>query len=89
MARKAQEPRRSETAAGHGAANAPAVALKSAAPHRVLLGPIRCVGFRRWMSVTELLLFVALRSWGPAPVEVLRLKTFDFYQNIRPREAAV
>ena len=58
-------------------------------PLRVLLGPVRGVGLGRWVSVTVLLLFVALRSWDPAPVETLRLKTFDLYQNIRPREAAV
>ena len=27
-----------------------------------------------------------LRHWDPAPLETLRLRVFDFYQNIEPRE---
>ena len=31
--------------------------------------------------------FLGLRVWDPAPVEVLRLKVFDFYQILKPRKA--
>ena len=30
---------------------------------------------------------VALRVWDPVPLQVLRLKTFDVYQTVKPREA--
>ncbi len=31
--------------------------------------------------------FVLLRTWDPLPLQLLRLKTFDMYQRIQPREA--
>ena len=56
---------------------------------RVSVAPIRWLGIGRWLGLALLALFVALRSWDPAPVETLRLRTFDLYQFIQPREAAV
>jgi len=88
MAQGTQELRQRERPAGQRDAGAPRVGRYLAAPVRFLIVPIRRVGFGRWTSVAVLMLFVALRSWDPAPVEILRLKTFDLYQNIRPREAA-
>ncbi len=61
---------------------------KPRAPLRVLLGSVRRVGLGRWMSVMVLLLFVALRSWDPAPIETLRLKAFDLHQVLQPREVS-
>ncbi len=58
-----------------------------AAPLRVLFAPVRRFGLGRWIGVAVLLLFVVLRSWDPAPIETLRLKTFDLYQFLQPREA--
>lgn len=56
---------------------------------RVSVAPIRWLGIGRWLGLALLALFVALRSWDPAPVETLRLRTFDLYQFIQPRDAAV
>jgi adenylate cyclase len=44
------------------------------------------VGFGRIIGLAMLVLFIALRAWDPLPVELLRLKTFDIYQIIEPRE---
>ena len=33
-----------------------------------------------------LLLGLALRAWDPAPIADMRLRTFDYYQHIKPRE---
>ena len=30
--------------------------------------------------------FVVLRGWDPAPLEIARLKIFDFYQVAKPRQ---
>lgn len=61
----------------------------TATPFRVFVAPIRWLGIGRWLGLALLALFVALRSWDPAPVETLRLRTFDLYQIFQPREAAV
>jgi len=42
-------------------------------------------GIGRVVGLILLALFVTLRVWDPGPLEVLRLKTFDFYQVIKPR----
>src|SRR5262245_58660069 len=48
--------------------------------------------FRRWWQTGRLLglgllvALVVLRIADPPPVEVLRLRTFDFYQTISPLE---
>ncbi len=46
----------------------------------VNMGTGRAIGF------IMLATFVALRAWDPLPVELLRLKTFDIYQVVKPRE---
>ncbi|HWV40105.1 adenylate/guanylate cyclase domain-containing protein [Pseudorhodoplanes sp.] len=33
--------------------------------------------------------FIALRIWDPAPLENLRLRNFDFYQVLKPREPTI
>ncbi len=43
----------------------------------------------RTIALVCLAALLALRIWDPAPVEFLRLKTIDFYQVLKPREAAV
>ena len=42
-------------------------------------------GFARTLCVGLLLVLMALRIADPAPLEELRLKTFDFFQVLRPR----
>jgi adenylate cyclase len=41
----------------------------------------------RVVGIVFLGLLLAVRFWDPAPVEVLRLKTLDLYQQIKPRTA--
>lgn len=48
--------------------------------------------FRRWSAVrlsalAVLIALAALRVWDPIPVETVRLKVFDLYQTISPRDA--
>ena len=42
----------------------------------------------RVLALAVLAGFVALRMWDPPPLETLRLKTFDAYQQISPRPGA-
>lgn len=44
-------------------------------------------GWGRAIALPVLLAFVVLRAWDPAPLELLRLKGFDFYQLLKPRAA--
>jgi len=44
-------------------------------------------GLGRWLGLGLVLALTVVRVWDPAPVEVLRLKTFDLYQLIHPRQA--
>ena len=39
----------------------------------------------RLVAVALTVAFVALRGWDPAPLQILRLKTFDLYQRLAPR----
>jgi len=43
------------------------------------------VGRARWIAIVLLAAFMFVRWWDPAPLELLRLKTFDLYQQIKPR----
>ncbi|MEE8445089.1 MAG: CHASE2 domain-containing protein, partial [Alphaproteobacteria bacterium] len=43
----------------------------------------------RGLALMTLIAVVALRWWNPAPVEILRLKAFDSYQLIAPRDAKI
>ena len=51
-------------------------------PLRVLRG----MGLGRWLGLALLLALLVLRVWDPIPLQTLRLKTFDFYQVLQPRE---
>jgi adenylate cyclase len=44
-------------------------------------------GVRRTIGSMLLPLLILLRIWDPAPVEGIRLQTFDFYQVLKPRPA--
>lgn len=52
---------------------------------RVRLG--RRFGVAQPACFVLLMALIALRIWDPPPVEELRLRTFDFYQILRPRTA--
>ena len=43
----------------------------------------------RVLGLLLIFLFVLLRAWDPIPVELLRLKTFDFFQIAKPRKVTV
>jgi adenylate cyclase len=42
-------------------------------------------GWGRVLAFSVLAAFIALRVWDPPPLEIARLKTFDFYQQVNPR----
>lgn len=42
-------------------------------------------GVRRSVGLAMLAALLALRIWDPAPLEDLRLRSFDFYQILKPR----
>ncbi|MFW6076559.1 MAG: CHASE2 domain-containing protein, partial [Hyphomicrobiales bacterium] len=44
----------------------------------------RQIGLARAMGLVLTALFVAVRLWDPAPLQILQLKTFDIYQQIKP-----
>ena len=44
-------------------------------------------GGGRGVALLLLLVMLVLRVYDPAPIELMRLKTFDIYQNIKPRTA--
>jgi len=44
------------------------------------------VGKARWIALVILAAFMLVRNWDPGALELLRLKTFDFYQQIKPRQ---
>jgi adenylate cyclase len=46
---------------------------------------ILSIGLGRLLALLLIFLFVLLRFWDPLPVQILRLKTFDFYQIAKPR----
>ncbi len=43
-------------------------------------------GKARWIGLVLLIAFMGVRHWDPGPLNTIRLKTFDFYQQIKPRE---
>ena len=45
----------------------------------------RRFGFGRALSAALLATLLAVRIWDPAPVEALRLRTFDAFQALKPR----
>ena len=44
---------------------------------------------RRSLGLLLLAVLLLLRTWDPQPLEELRLRSFDFYQNISPRVSDV
>jgi adenylate cyclase len=53
---------------------------------RTLARWARRFGLTRAFCVLLLLALVPLRILDPAPLEEIRLRTFDFYQSLQPRE---
>jgi adenylate cyclase len=51
----------------------------------LLLGLGRALASRRTLGVVLLALLLPLRIWDPNPLEELRLRGFDLYQNLEPR----
>lgn len=49
----------------------------------------RWFGVRRTLGFALLAAFLALRIWDPGPLESLRLRSFDFYQTLKPREVTI
>ena len=47
---------------------------------------ILAIGIGRLLGILLLFIFLVLRAWDPVPVELLRLKTFDIYQIVKPRQ---
>jgi len=47
---------------------------------------MRRFGYARLLCVALLIGFAALRVWDPPPIEELRVRTFDTFQVIDPRE---
>ena len=45
-------------------------------------------GVGRLLGLAVLVAFVAIRVWDPAPAEMLRLRTFDLYQFLHPRQSS-
>jgi|TARA_B100000315_G_C14589621_1_gene594989 adenylate cyclase len=58
---------------------------------RIIRQKFRLGAFKSWfgrgrgIGLLLLLLLIGIRSWDPLAVQVLRFKTFDFYQNLQPR----
>jgi adenylate cyclase len=55
----------------------------------VLLRLAHALGSRRSLGLFLLAVMLALRIWDPYPLEELRLRSFDLYQNISPRKPVV
>ena len=87
MTQEVQELDRRETTAEQAERHAPEGRTPDAVPLRISLATIRRFRVGRWLSVALLLLFIVLRSWDPAPVEAIRLRIFDLYQVLMPRES--
>ena len=47
---------------------------------------MRAFGLGRSLGLIVLVAMIALRVWDPPPVEAVRLRTFDFYQLLKPRQ---
>ena len=55
----------------------------------LLLRLARASGSRRSFGLFLLAVFLSIRIWDPHPLEELRLRSFDLYQNISPRNSPV
>ncbi|CAN0511451.1 unnamed protein product, partial [Discosporangium mesarthrocarpum] len=45
----------------------------------------RWFGAGRALGLAMLVVFLGLQIWNPLPLHAVRLKTFDFYQQLKPR----
>ena len=52
-------------------------------------GALQRAGVGRFLAATLLAAMVVMRVIDPAPIGALRLRTFDFFQSMRPRESTV
>jgi adenylate cyclase len=55
----------------------------------LLLWLARASGSRRSFGLFLLAVLLSIRIWDPHPLEELRLRSFDLYQNIKPRQSSV
>lgn len=55
----------------------------------MLLWLAHALGSRRSFGLFLLAVFLSIRIWDPHPLEELRLRSFDLYQNISPRISPV
>src|SRR3569833_2107189 len=46
----------------------------------------RRIGIGRALSLALLAVLLAIRVWDPPPIEAIRLRTFDAFQALQPRE---
>ena len=44
------------------------------------------IGKARWIALGLLTAFLFVRVWDPGPLQTVRVKTFDFFQQLEPRE---
>jgi class 3 adenylate cyclase/CHASE2 domain-containing sensor protein len=44
------------------------------------------IGKARWIALGLLAAFLFVRVWDPGPLQTVRVKTFDFFQQLEPRE---
>lgn len=58
-------------------------------PARRLRALGRLLGSGRLLALALLTALLALGVWDPAPVEILRLRVFDFFQRVEPREETI
>src|SRR6266849_3603653 len=55
----------------------------------VLLRLAHALGSRRSFGLFLLAILLSIRIWDPHPLEELRLRSFDLYQNISPRKSSL
>ncbi|MGI9382936.1 MAG: CHASE2 domain-containing protein [Methyloligellaceae bacterium] len=55
--------------------------------YKRLKGTAQRFGWGRAIALSALFAFVVVRAWDPAPLELLRLRGFDYYQLLKPRVA--
>jgi len=55
----------------------------------ILRRSAQALASRRSVGLLLLAILLLIRVWDPRPLEELRLRSFDFFQNISPRDSAV
>src|SRR5258705_3101807 len=51
----------------------------------IFLRSAHALSSRRSFGLSQLVVLLAIRIWDPAPLEELRLRSLDLYQNLSPR----